>query len=252
VRAPRCAVLTRSPGADWLATHRRVWERKPALRRVYGRWFRELREACAPDGPIVELGCGPGFFKRAYPEVIATDAPGNPDADRIVDAGTLPFADGSLGSLVMLDVFHHVSDPAGFLAEAARTLRVGGRVVMLEPWPGLAGTVLYRFVHHEECDPRVDPAAPWSAPGKEAMQGNAALPYLYFRAGGQLERLGLPFRLLRRERFAAVPWILSGGFQEIGLLPDALVPAAEGLDRALSLVPAVTATRCFIVLERTA
>jgi len=144
-------VLTRPPGSDWIAQHRRVWEQKRALRRVYTTWFRRLRGACAADGPIVELGCGPGFFKRAYPEVIATDAAGNPDADRIVDAGTLPFPDGSLGSLV-----------------------------------------------------------------------------------------------------AALPWILSGGFQPLGLLPSALVPPAEWLDRVLSVAPGLTATRCFLVLERTA
>jgi len=245
-------MLTRPPGTDWIAQHRHVWDRKPALRRVYTAWFRRLRAACAADGPIVELGCGPGFFKRAYPEVCATDAPGNPDADRVVDAATLPFADGSLGSLVMLDVFHHLDDPARFLAEAARTLRVGGRLVMLEPWPGLAGTALYTWIHHEECDPRVDPAAPWSAPGKQSMQGNAALPSLYFGPGGHLGRLGLPLRLVCRERFAALPWILSGGFQPMTLLPSALVPAAEWLDGVLSKAPALTATRCFLVLERTA
>ena len=52
------------------------------------------------------------------------------------------------------------------------------------------------------------------------MEGNAALPYLYFRAGGHLERAGLPLRVVRREPFAALPWLLSGGFQPYGLLPE--------------------------------
>jgi len=243
-------VLTHSPSADWIAQHRHTWSRKAALRAVYERWFVDLHAQCRGGAPVVELGCGAGLFKERYPEVIATDISANPYADRVVDAAALPFADASVGAFVMLDVFHHLPDPARFLAEAARALPPGGRVAMIEPWVGLAGRVLYRYVHHEECALGVDPAAPWSTGDKDPMRGNVALPYLYFRAGGHLERLNLPLRVVRRAPFAAVPWLLSGGFQSFGLLPPALVPAAHALDRVASAFPALTATRCALTLER--
>jgi SAM-dependent methyltransferase len=239
----------RPPGDDWLAVHRAAWARKPSLREVYGRWFTALRRACA-GAPVVELGCGPGFFKERYPDVIATDAIANPHADAIVEAAALPFRDAEVGSLVLLDVFHHLPWPVAFLTEAARVLRPGGRLVMIEPWVGLAGRVFYRWLHHEDCDLRVDPRAPWGENTKGAMDGNAALPYLYFRAGGHLERAGLPLSVVRREPFAALPWLLSGGFQTYGLLPRPLLPAAERLDRLLSVAPALTALRCLLVIER--
>jgi SAM-dependent methyltransferase len=243
-------MLTQAPAAAWLAEHRRVWARKDGLRAVYERWFAELRGACVPDAPVVELGCGAGLFKQRYPEVLATDAGENPFADRIVDASALPFADATVGSFVMLDVFHHLPHPAAFLAEAARTLIRGGRIAMIEPWIGVGGRLLYRYVHHETCDLTADPAAPWADAGKDPMEGNVALPYLYFRPGGHLERLALPLRISRRAPFAALPWLLSGGFQSLNLLPGVCAAAAQACDRALSTVPALTATRCAIVLER--
>ena len=238
-----------APPADWLAAHRAIWSRKPGLRRVYDRWFASLRAACSAT-PIVELGCGPGFFKERHPELIATDTVCSPYTDIVAEAASLPFGSGSVGSLVLLDVFHHLPRPAAFLADAARVLRSGGRVVMVEPWIGLAGRFFYRYLHHEELDLTVDPAAPWPDASKAPMQGNAALPYLYFRAGGHLERLGLPLRVIRREPFAGLPWLLSGGFQTFDLLPSRLIGAAERLDRVLSAAAPVTALRCLLVIQR--
>jgi hypothetical protein len=55
---------------------------------------------------------------------------------------------------------------------------------------------------------------------------------------------------VRREPFAALPWVLSGGFQSIDLLPERALPAAQHLERILSAVPRVTALRCLVVVER--
>lgn len=235
---------------EWIRRHRKLWARKAGLRLVYTRWFRQLRALCVPGTSIVELGCGPGFLQELYPDVLATDVVASPHADRVVDAAALPFADGEIGNIVGIDVFHHLSHPEQFLREAARTLRPQGRVVLLEPWISLAGYLLYRFVHREDCDLRVDVRAPWAAATKDPMQGNAALPYLYFRRGGHLERMGLALRVIQLQPFAALPWLLSGGFQPVNLLPASLVPIAERIDRLLSMVPSLTASRCLLVAEK--
>lgn len=243
-------MISAAPPADWRTAHRNVWATKASLRKVYASWFRLLRGACVPDAPIVELGCGAGFFKELYPEVVATDVAPSAYADRIADASALPFGDAEIGTIVFLDVFHHLPKPEQFLREAVRTLRPGGRVAMIEPWMGLAGRLLFRYLHHEECDLRVLPNDPWGAENKDAMQGNAALPYLYFRAGGHLEKMGVPLRVIQRTAFASLPWILTGGFQPISFLAEALVGTIEAIDHVVSLFAPITATRCFLVLER--
>jgi SAM-dependent methyltransferase len=199
---------------------------------------------------VIEIGCGPGFFKERYPEVVATDVTANPYADRIVDAAALAFGDGTVGSFVLLDVFHHLPMPAAFLRECARTLRPGGRLVLLEPWMGLAGRALYRYVHHEHYDLGVDPRAPWQGAQKDPMLGNPALPYVYFRDDGVLQQLDLPLRVTHREPLSAVSWVLSGGFQPVSLLPRSLVGVVDAADRLLSRLPALTATRCFLIVEK--
>ena len=240
-----------TPLPDWISEHRRQWARKAGLRAVYHGLFRRLREACSTYDPTIEIGCGPGFFKEAYPEVVATDVIANPFAERIVDAAALPFADGEIGNVVGLDVFHHLPRPEQFMREVARTLRPGGRLVLIEPWIGLAGRIFWRYLHHEDCDPRVDPSMPWDRSDKDPMLGNAALPYLYFRSNGHLQRMGLPLRVVTREPFAALPWLLSGGFQPIGLLPERLVAPLEAFDEMISRLPSISALRCLLVVERT-
>lgn len=247
--AKRAPSLSQAPAGDWIADHRRTWQRKAALRAVYQRWFTLVRGACVGDGIIVELGCGPGFFKEMYPEIVATDVGQNPHADRIVDSAHLPFADGEVGHIVMIDVFHHFEDPQRFVREVDRVLRPHGRLSMIEPWLGLAGRFLWTYLHHEDCDPSVDPAAPWQGPNKDAMMGNAALPYLYFRAGGHLESMGTRLRVVRRDPFCGLPWLLSGGFQPYSLMPASLVSTIETIDRLLSYVPAL-ATRCCVIVEK--
>lgn len=242
--------ISNPAGPDWIIAHRAAWARKPALRSVYGGWFAQLLDACR-DRPIVELGCGPGFFKESLPELIATDVIHTPHANVVCEAAALPFGTAEIGAIVFIDVFHHLPRPAAFLSEAARVLRAGGRVAMIEPWLGLAGRLFFRWLHHEDCDASVDPAAPWGNGGKTPMLGNAALPFLYFRERGHLERLGVPLRVVRREPFAALTWLLSGGFQPAGLLPARLVARAAQLDRLLSAAAPLTALRCLVVLERT-
>ncbi len=238
---------------DILTRHRRVWSKKPSLRRVYEAYFRTILEQCGTHRPIVELGSGPGFFKEFAPQTIATDVEPTPWIDLVVNGCELPFKDESVGNIVMTDVFHHIARPAKFLEEAARVLKIGGRIIMLEPWTSPLGYLFYRYIHHESADRRVNPFAPFSDT-KAAFDGNAALPKLYFE---RKERFGAMVRQDDRLRVSslrllpAISWLLTGGFRSYGLLPAPLVPLAAGIDRLLRPIARPFALRALIVVERT-
>jgi SAM-dependent methyltransferase len=53
------------------------------------------------------------------------------------DATALPFGDGSLDAVVLLDVLEHVPEPRAAVAEARRVLRPGGVIVLSVPHRGL-------------------------------------------------------------------------------------------------------------------
>jgi len=53
------------------------------------------------------------------------------------DAAALPFGDGAVDAVVMLDVLEHVAEPSAVLAEVHRVLRPGGVLVLSVPHRGL-------------------------------------------------------------------------------------------------------------------
>jgi ubiquinone/menaquinone biosynthesis C-methylase UbiE len=106
-----------------------------------------------PESPLVDVGCGPGYFTaklaRAFPdhEVIGVDlseemtrtAAANLSARglgrvRFIqgDARELPFGDGSVGFLVSTLSLHHWADPVAAFTEFHRVLRPGGQVLVVD------------------------------------------------------------------------------------------------------------------------
>ncbi len=248
------------PDRLMLETHRAAWAKNPALRRVYESYFQTILDLCGPQRPIIELGTGPGFLKAFCPEIIATDITPTPWLDAVVDGCQLPFKSESAGNIVMMDVFHHIARPLQFLDEASRVLALGGRIVMLEPWTSPLGYLFYRHIHHEGADRHVDPLRPFAHP-KEAFDGNAAIPEMFFSSpkGGMsaIYRDGR-LRLESLKPFPAASWLLTGGFRSHGLPPAPLVPLARLLPLARCLDVLLTpisrwcALRATIVLVRTA
>lgn len=143
--------------------------------RVYGdpRFPRTLRKKfgfaaaeMAGARRVLELGTGRGrqlpfLLDRLGPETLyyGLDIALDPLPDglrRLPDAArgrvllsnaqgeALPFADGSLDGVFMVDVLHHVRSQAETLAEIRRVLRPGGKVVALEPNPAHPANLVYR------------------------------------------------------------------------------------------------------------
>jgi hypothetical protein len=90
-------------------------------------------------GPIVEIGALqiPGQEKYSdlrplFPgrEFIGCDMRTGPGVDRVENLHALTFADGSIGTLIMLDTLEHVRYIFDAMREAERVLKPGGVVLM--------------------------------------------------------------------------------------------------------------------------
>ena len=236
-----------------LEEHRRLWDGKPELRAVYAVWFDLLLDGIPEKGRVLEVGSGPGLLAEAAhrrrPDLrwTSSDLLVTPWNDLAADAGRLPLVTGSVDAVVGVDVLHHLPAPADFFREAARVLGGVGELRLVEPWITPLGWIIYRFLHQEDCRLGVDPWNPFPGPGKDAFDGNAAVPWrLVGRTPGwEWRRLG--FEPPRRLRLNAFAYLLSLGFRETSFLRAGLVRPLLALDRWTGLLSPLLALRALLV-----
>lgn len=240
--------------ADVLRERRRAWEARPLTREVYRRYFEAISAALAPGAWTLELGGGAGNFKSHRPRTIVTDLVTSPFVDLVADAMALPFARGRVDNLVMVDVLHHLPRPARFFAEAVRVLRLGGRLIMFEPFISPFSRLVFRLAHPEPVDVRADPLPDDDGPvfaATGAFASNQATPTLmFFNKRARFEQR-FPELIVRTRRLDSVfVYPLSGGFSGPCLIPRFAWPLAWMAERALLPLRRWLAFRLFVVLER--
>ena len=167
---------------ELLEEQERLWNQRPLLSRTYGEWYEAIVERLSSvPGASIELGSGIGKLREfAGDRVVLTDVEKTRWVDARIDAAQLPYEPGSLANIVMLDVFHHLPDPARFFDEARRTLAPGGRVVMIEPYCSPGSTFFYKLLHHERTDLAAAPLEPDAQSAASPLESNQALPTLIF------------------------------------------------------------------------
>ena len=204
--------------------YRRIWEAKPVLRLLYETYYREIVRQVRP-GRTLEIGGGSGNLKRFMDGIVSTDIVYGPWLDAVADAGQLPFRAKSFDSIVLFDVLHHLPSPRNFLSEAVRTLKSGGRIVMIEPAITPLSGIFYRLFHPEPVVMGVDPlAAAGPVAGRDPWLANQAIPtLLLFRDRERLRREFPGLRLVLVRRFGLWSYPLSGGFRPWSLLPVRLI-----------------------------
>jgi SAM-dependent methyltransferase len=227
-----------------LAAYERVWERKHILRRLYETWYEQIA-AGLRDGCVVEVGAGTGNFKRwLQPRSCWTlDILPGRFVDVQADALRLPFREGSLDNIVMIDALHHFARPRGFLHHAATVLKTGGRLVLVEPFVSVWGWFVWKFLHHE----RVDFGFEETTAPKEAWDGNAAIPRLVLDAA----RLGdIPVRVVRMSYCEWLSYPLSGGFSYRPLLPSTVLRWLHKIERRRLFQNRLLSLRVIAILEK--
>lgn len=161
------------------ALRRRIIQEKSFLRKIYEEWYQAIAAALpAGEGAVLEVGAGAGFLREHLAGLITSEIFFCPGVSVVLDATCLPFADATLRGIVMTDVLHHVPQPRRFFAEAARCVRPGGRLVIIEPWVSAWSRLIYQRLHHEPFRPE---ATEWEFPAQGPLSGaNGALPWILF------------------------------------------------------------------------
>ncbi len=168
--------------------------RRPMLEEMNRFIFKHLELETWETGAVADLGCGVGavsrFGSRQFPRLdfhAMSISPGQiaearqrHTNERVTyycgDYHRLPFADHSIDGLFYLESLCHSTEPERALAEAARVLKPGGRIVMTDGYlrnPLEKTSALFRYivrgVAHNWAVPmfhELDQARRWQAGGK--------------------------------------------------------------------------------------
>lgn len=140
LKASAVIELKRSLSSGGRSTYRawKLWiePERLRLRRSVRLWLREVPSA----GVVLEIGAGSGFLRPVVSaevpnacyvggEIAPTD-----NTDVVLDAISLPIACGSVDVVLAVEILEHVAEPRLLVAEAARVLRPGGRLILTVPF----------------------------------------------------------------------------------------------------------------------
>lgn len=96
-----------------------------------------------PPGLVLDVGCASRWVERILPggcHYVGLDSQVTGKAlydarpDVYADASRLPLSDGSVDTVMLLEVVEHLPRPGDALAEAARVLKAGGRLILTMPF----------------------------------------------------------------------------------------------------------------------
>ncbi len=204
---------------------RRIIQRKVFLRNVYLSFYKIFLDAFLNlkiEGFVVELGSGAGFIKKILPTAITSDVIAYEGVDEVFSALDIPFPNSSVSAFLMIDVLHHIKDSRLFFQEMQRCLKVGGKIVMIEPANTIWARFIYTRFHHEPFDVK----GGWGFEEGGPLSGaNMAIPYIIFQRDiNQFIDEYPNFKICSVSFHTPFRYLISGGLSFRQLLPSFTYP----------------------------
>jgi SAM-dependent methyltransferase len=228
----------------------RIIQEKSFLRQIYQEWYSTLAsDLPAGPGAAIELGSGAGFLKDFVPNLVTTEVFRCAGIDIVLSGLDLPIKPASLRAIVMVDVLHHLSQARSFFREAARCVRPGGVVAMIEPWVTPWSQLVYTRMHHEPFSPE---ARDWEFPASGPLSGaNGALPYILFaRDRAQFEREFPMWQIQTIKPMMPFRYLVSGGVSMRSLMPGWSFTCWRSFENLLQPLMCRLAMFAYIVLHK--
>lgn len=171
----------------------------------------------APGHRVLDYGCADAPYRGLFAEgveYVGADLSGNPAASvEIAPDGSLPEPDASFDFVLSTQALEHVIDPALYLAECARVLRPGGRLLL-----STHGTMVF---HPDPVD-----LWRWTTQGLERVIIDAGLEIERFEGVVGLSATGL--QLLQDGMLLRIPGVLH---RPVSLAFQLLIAAVDRFSR---------------------
>ena len=219
---------------DTTSLRRRIIQEKSFLRQLYSEWYENImRTIPTGNGLILELGSGAGFLSDCLPELITSEVFYCDGIQIVLVAQQLPFADSCLRAITMVNVFHHLPAVRHFFREAARCVRAGGKIIMIEPWVTPWSQWVYHHLHHE---PFVPESHNWEFATSGPLSGaNGALPWIVFsRDRFQFMEEFPEWRIAEIKLMMPFSYLISGGVSLRSFVPGLFYGFWRSIERLLT------------------
>ncbi len=183
-----------------------------ALGCLYKEWYELISKFLSEiDGINIELGCGASFIDQINKNIKKTDIFFNSNTDFKLNAMDIgKNFENRISNLILVNVFHHISDPELFLKSAEKSLLSGGRIIMIEPSNNYWSRLVYKFVGHEPFNTN---QIQWKFQSKDPLlDSNQALSWIIFeRDYKKFKKLFPMFTLIQKKNLMPFSYLLSGG-----------------------------------------
>ena len=183
-----------------------------ALGFLYQDWYKIISQNLSEvDGINIELGCGASFIDKINKSIKKTDVFFNRNTDFQLDAMEIGKKfKNKISNLILVNVFHHISNPELFLRSAEISLLSEGRIIMIEPSNNIWSRLVYKLVGHEKFDPK---QFCWSFESKDPLlDSNQALSWIIFnRDYEKFKNLFPMLSLVKIRTFMPISYLISGG-----------------------------------------
>jgi SAM-dependent methyltransferase len=168
-------------------------------------------------GRVLDYGCADTPYRRFFAQAtdyVAADLPGNPHATVDLNPdGTIPLPDAHFDVVLSTQVLEHVTDPGVYLAECARVLKPGGRLLL-----STHGIMVYH--------PDPDDYWRWTCAGLKRAVEQAGLEIVHFEGIMGLAATGL--QLIHDSIFWRLPRSLMRPFS---FVVQSLIALADRFER---------------------
>ena len=183
-----------------------------ALGILYKEWYELISQQLSESvGINLELGCGASFINEINKNIIKTDVFYNSNTDLKLDAMEVGLKyENKISNLILVNVFHHISNPELFLRSAEKCLLLGGRIIMIEPSNNIWSRLIYRLVGHEKFDTE---QINWEFESNDPLlDSNQALSWIIFKRDyKKFKKLFPKFTLIKKKSMMPLSYLLSGG-----------------------------------------
>ncbi len=183
-----------------------------ALGTLYKEWYELiLHQLSDTVGMNLELGCGASFIDKIIKNIIKSDVFLNQNTDLRIDAMEVGLKyENKIANLILVNVFHHISNPELFLRSAEKSLLTGGRIIMVEPSHNIWSRFVYKLVGHEKFDPE---QVNWGFESNDPLlDSNQALSWIIFKRDyKKFKKLFPKFSLVKKKSMMPLSYLLSGG-----------------------------------------